>query len=481
MVNDTSSPEVEELMKAFESMSTVVKFANTTLASGDIGAARLIYVEALELFTKLRNDRGVSIVNNNLGNVHTLQAGEKAAAAAAARDPAKAKELMDDAQFLYKDAAMNYQLAIDDAEMLCAAVMQQQHQNGGSPLPGGEESKFNEHGAGAVHKPPHGGDVEAGSSDVPDVQDDDDSTSDKALYRQLANRKFNLSLCLAAQGNSAVALGGAPDPIAIAKARKLMQESVQLTSSGGAGVDNNSSDAKNDVRRFGYLLELAALERGQQGRSREAGEALDAAEEIVERYAAVDPSGGPQAVVAASMAAPLDPPVQILQQRLRHARAAHCVSGGYPEAAIEHYTQALVGTGDKMDPSVARSSLMGLRDLASGGNNYGRHFPSDLLVALSLPPGAGKDPEALTSQIDFALERVKKEEKTTPNPDVDLCFVMDCTGSVRSGHVEDPPPRCKEHVKQQESFSGYRRVRSCCTIILRRGTGFLLPRRLVSG
>lgn len=447
MVNDTSSPEVEELMKAFESMSTVVKFANTTLASGDINAAELIYIEALTLFTKLENDRGVSIVNNNLGNVRTLQAGELAAAAATERNPAKARDLMDQAQNLYKDAATNYQLAINDADMLCAAKIQRN--NGDSPLPG-EEAKFNEHGA-AAGKAPHG-DVEAGSAAVTDIQDDDDSTSDKALYRQLANRKFNLALCLAAQGNSAVHLRGATDSAAIAKARKLMQESIQLTSSGGAGVDN-SSDAKNDVRRFGYLLELAALERGQQGRSREAGQALDAAEEIVDRYAAVDPNGGPQAVVAKAMAAPLDPPVQILQQRLLNARADHCVSAGYPEAAIEHYTQALVGTGDKMDPSVARSSLIGLRSLASGDSSYGRHFPSDLLVALSLPPGAGKDPEALTSQIDIALERVEKETaRTLPGTggsagktDVDLCFVMDCTGSVRKlGHVEPSPARCEK-------------------------------------
>ena len=434
MVNDTSSPEVEELMKAFESMSTVVKFANTTLASGDVTAAKLIYVEALMLFTKLGNDRGVSIVNNNLGNVHTLQAGAKAAEAASERNPAKARGLMEKAQGLYMDAATNYQLAINDADMLCAAQTQQQ--GGGSPLPG-EESKFNEHGIGAAGngKPsPPGGDVEAGSAAVTDVQDDDDSTSDKALHRQLANRRFNLGLCLAAQGNSAVPLGGAPDPAAIAKARGEMLEAIRLTSS-GAGVDNNNaSDVKNDVRRFGYLLELAALERSQPGRSAEAGQALDAAEQIVHRYAVVDAAGGVTAAAA------LDPPVQILQQRLLDARAAHCVGGGYPEAAIDHYTQALVGTGDKMDPGVARSSLLGLRGLASGGSGYGRLFPSDLLVALSLPPGAGKDPEALTSGIDVALDRVEKEEalmhrrhpkSKAGKTDVDLCFVMDCTGSVR--------------------------------------------------
>lgn len=449
MVNDTSSPEVEELMKAFESMSTVVKFANTTLASGDIAAAKGIYVEALTLFTKLGNDRGVSIVNNNLGNVHTLQAGELAARSRAERNPARAKELLDDAKLLYADAETNYQLAIDDAEMLCAAAIQR---NGVSPPPV-QESKFAEYGAGNYNnnKPPLG-DPEAGSAAVTDVQDDDDLTSDKALYRQLANRKSNLALCKIAQCNDAVSSGATPDPAAVAKARGLLHDSIQLTSSGGAGVDHNAGDAKNDVRRFGYLLELAALERGQPGRSQEAGRALDDAEEIVRRYSAVDPNGGPEAVVAAATAAPLDPPVQILHQRLLDARAAHCVSCGYPEAAIEHYTQALVGTGEKMDPAVARSTLMGLRGLASGGNSYGRHFPSDLLVALSLPPLSGKDPEGLTAHIDAALARVEKQDqsmRSTVPGDVDLCFLMDCTGSVREREREREESACRRGVRRR--------------------------------
>ena len=410
-----------DLKKAFESMSTVVKFANTIVASGDVTAARIIYVEALMLFTKLGNDRGVGIVNNNLGNVHTHQAGAKAVEAASERDPAKARDLMEEAQGLYMDAVSNFQVAINNADMLYEALIQQQ--GGGSPLPG-DESNFNEHG-----------DVEDGRAAVTDVHDDDDGTSYKAVRRQLAERRFNLGLCLAAQGKRTV-LGGTPDPAAIAKAREEMLKAVRLTSSGGAGMNNdNTSDAKNDVRRFKYLLELAAFERGQPGRSVEAGQALDAAEQIVHRYAAVDVNDRFKAAAAA-----LDPPVQILQQRLLHGRAAHCVGDGYPKAAIEHYKKALVGTGDKMDPDVVRSSLLGLRGLASGESGYGRFFPSDLMAALGLPPGAGKDPEALMSGIDIALDRVGKEEalmhrrhpkSKAGKTDVDLCFVMDCTRSVR--------------------------------------------------
>lgn len=60
MVNDVSSPELVELMKAFHAMMTIVKFANITLGSGDVDVAKQSYIDALILFIKLKNDRGVS-------------------------------------------------------------------------------------------------------------------------------------------------------------------------------------------------------------------------------------------------------------------------------------------------------------------------------------------------------------------------------------------------------------------------------------
>ena len=59
-MNDITSPEVEELMMAFEAMTTVIKFANVTMGTGDIDVAQQNYVDAKILFTKLGNDRGVS-------------------------------------------------------------------------------------------------------------------------------------------------------------------------------------------------------------------------------------------------------------------------------------------------------------------------------------------------------------------------------------------------------------------------------------
>lgn len=60
MFNETSCPEVEELMDAFKTMTTVVKLANVSLESGDVEVAQQSYMEALTLFKKLKNARGVS-------------------------------------------------------------------------------------------------------------------------------------------------------------------------------------------------------------------------------------------------------------------------------------------------------------------------------------------------------------------------------------------------------------------------------------
>ncbi|CAB1112536.1 unnamed protein product [Ectocarpus sp. CCAP 1310/34] len=95
------------------------------------GAAHL-RGRALAPFTKLGNDRGVSIVNNNLGNVYALQAGQFVAKAKDAENPDQGKALMEAAQDNFADAVTNHELAINDAEMHCAATNQQP--NDASPL-----------------------------------------------------------------------------------------------------------------------------------------------------------------------------------------------------------------------------------------------------------------------------------------------------------------------------------------------------------
>ena len=66
VVNDVSSPEVEELIEAFKAMSTVVKAANMNLRSGNFSVARDNYVNALILFKKLEDDRGVRVLRNRV-------------------------------------------------------------------------------------------------------------------------------------------------------------------------------------------------------------------------------------------------------------------------------------------------------------------------------------------------------------------------------------------------------------------------------
>ncbi|CAN0358298.1 unnamed protein product [Ectocarpus sp. 12 AP-2014] len=333
MVNNVSSPEIEDLMDAFEQMSTIVKFANTTLATGDMAAAKVIYKAALALFKKLGNDRGVSIVNNNLGNLYALQAGQFVAKARDAENPDQAKALVEAAQGSFADAITNLELAINDAEMLCAATNQQP--NDASPL----HRSAHHGGHDGVGEAKLEEDVEAARAARADVDasDDDENMSHAALCRQLANRKYNLALCLAAKSKSAVATGGQPDLKTIDQARNLMQQCIQLAPAGQRNGGNpNNGDTKTDLRRFGYLLQLSALEREQPGRSREAGEAADAAELVIVPYENHYPDGG----AGAAMAAPLETPVQILRQRLLEARAAHCVANGSHEAAIDQVLHA---------------------------------------------------------------------------------------------------------------------------------------------
>lgn len=121
IVNDVTSPEVEELMTAFQAMTTVVKFANMSLNHGEIDVAQQNYIEAKVLFLKLGNERGVGIVHNNLGSVYTLQAREFAKQAAAETDKAKADLLMEKADEKFYDAVTNYRVSYQDRGVGIAA------------------------------------------------------------------------------------------------------------------------------------------------------------------------------------------------------------------------------------------------------------------------------------------------------------------------------------------------------------------------
>ena len=329
----------------------------------------------------------------------------------------EAKRLREEACCLYGDAITNYRLAIADAEMLCAAVTPQND----CPLPtladSASETKALERetedleGAFAVSP-------ETSVVKPTTLHDVDESISNAALFLQLSNRKFNLAMCLVAKAESAPS-GCDPDANGIEQARQLLCDCVSVIS--------EIKNERGDEWRVKYLLELANLERTAPGRHREANEALDAAERVIAPYRSD--------VANLKVGTPRFALAVVLPQQLLAARGKNRLAAGDTEAAINHWTRAVIGSGDIMDVRAVESSLMGLRRVAWSRRDRG-HFPADLLVALGLPTDGGADARSLVPAIDVALSKIGKTPTVVKGPqmtdvDVDLCFVMDCTGSVR--------------------------------------------------
>lgn len=137
IVNDQRSPEEAELMQAFQEMVTIVEFANTTLGAGNLTAACHRYEAASMLFKKLGNGRGVNIVRNNLGNVHTLQARELVKEAyqqsrtftgGRVLVPSRKESFLTKADEEFEIAKMLYTQSIDDAQARFNGVQQHNSQ-----------------------------------------------------------------------------------------------------------------------------------------------------------------------------------------------------------------------------------------------------------------------------------------------------------------------------------------------------------------
>ncbi|MFW9997760.1 MAG: tetratricopeptide repeat protein [Candidatus Odinarchaeota archaeon] len=62
--------EVGMLHASFNNLLTSLRFGNTDYYRGDLDRAYQNYRKALELFTTTKNDRGVAIAKNNLGNIY---------------------------------------------------------------------------------------------------------------------------------------------------------------------------------------------------------------------------------------------------------------------------------------------------------------------------------------------------------------------------------------------------------------------------
>ncbi len=493
-MNGTSSPEVEELVSAFKKMTNIVQKANRSLARGDVEIAQQSLCDAKLLFTKLTNDRGVRIVDNNLGSVYTTQARELAAQAAreAPRDPAKGRRLLRDAGTRFAEAERSFRLAVEDAENQIADQAQlrgeeedKEDDGGGGADDSRQEEKkqvdvedgwmgagggegvaaaadlggeFKEGGLGRL---PGRTDIEVGaagsvsrgyssrtvsrtmsrttsrafsSHSLPRRGGGDRSYrpgSPSALLLQLANRKHNLALCLAEKGSSAVPVGGSPDLNAINEARRLLEDCAKLAA--------EREDAWGDQRHVECLIDLARLEEGIPGRHDQAGEALDRAQRVVNGYHGsggdgdCGGGGGGGGFGESGGILPPPPPLAALRQQVLSARGTHCVAGGNPAEAVEHWTDAVIGCGDRMDVRAVRSSLEGLR----GEAERGTPFPPALVRVLGSP-----GPRGLVAAVDKALRRLDAEASKHENAEgptaapatrVDLCFVMDCTRSVSGG------------------------------------------------
>lgn len=372
----------------------------------------------------------MGIVHNNLGDVYTLQGRQLAAQASNETNKAMAEALMNKAESKFEDAIAKFKLAIEDAGMTYAGE-KQRHENATPQRRRGDAES------------------EASSSTPQHHRQDNDPASASALSLQLANRKFNLALCLAAKGTSVVTLEGVRDQNAINDARRLMHGCERFAA--------ERMDANGDQRRVECLLELARLERDQPNRHKEAAEALRAAEEVIINYRGTGEDGasggrrtrGADRFVVNGIGVgdpervALQAPLAALRQRLSVARAAHCVATGDPDAAIRHWTDAVIGCGNRMDISAIRTALAELR--AQAKNKRGGLFPDALLVALELSPAErehyGREPTELVSALDKALDKVDVEARkhgivnfvpALATRKVDLCFVMDCTRSVRT-------------------------------------------------
>lgn len=394
----------------------------------------------------------MAIVYNNLGNVYTLQAralSEEADRAQKNKKPAQVSDdLMRKANGKYESAVSNFRLAIEDAEMLISWTHQHNPGLGIPPRPSylpsttvdvattkGDDEKEEETmeqdiRAAAGEMPP------ADSLDIVEAQcaptrtvnnngnegEDDDTMgaeSVTALNLQLANRKFNLALCLAAKA------AGCGDGLREEEqeraagereeARRLIHECEALAA--------ERNDPLGNERRVEYLLALAKLESTQP----QSSQALERAEKVL--------AATPTTVTV---------PSTILRQRLLASRGDERLAAGDTEAAVGFWTEAVVGC-EVMDPGAVLSSLIGLQEqVGCLGDRQGRSPFSEALVrGLGLAKGgeasaAGGERDAVSNaelarSIGAEVTKLRKSMSVNgTNPvRVDLCFVMDCTGSVR--------------------------------------------------
>lgn len=377
-------------------------------------------------------------------------------------DPVKIQRLMHESSTKYEDAITSFRLAIEHAEILVSSEDQRRHISLPPTLPspvavsgsrtardvdreemkevrGGQAGEFSARSSIDVldvveaqemkTECEPGTDAPAGDTTV------EDHESSAALSLQLANRKFNLALCLAAKAAGGDKTGGSEtnDSETIDEACRLLHECEDLA------VDANNPE--HNERRIEYLLSLAEIRLSQKATGEHGGlEALENAEKIVATIIAQQEDN--QVATYTRKTRGVACPPAILQQRLFAARGACSAAAGCEGDAVEYWTRAIVGCGDVMDVNAVRSSLNGLASHVSYFDNGGasavlqaRRLARGLGVTLLTcgTVGSGSVVPALTKGIGGAMVKIGGSFVSTSIGDgvgVDLCFVMDCTGSV---------------------------------------------------
>jgi uncharacterized protein YegL len=119
---EQDSPELTKLVEVFRKMVTVVQAANSELEDGNFQAALTSYEDALELFTTMKNQKGIGKCNNNIAVAHM----EKAKEAQSSGDIGGAK-------LAFGNAKLHLRKAIESARSeVKATISRTESQGGGS-------------------------------------------------------------------------------------------------------------------------------------------------------------------------------------------------------------------------------------------------------------------------------------------------------------------------------------------------------------
>ena len=445
-VTADSSPEMAAMMALFAKMACVVKFANVTLSAGNLESAAKTFREALEMFTALRNHKGMGVCRNNLGNVCLLQAhqAEKAQQAAEAASPAAA-EAARQAEAYYAEAESFFRQACDDAELKLATMPRAQQVV--LAISGSAPTGAVYQGATAVVPPAAAvaapGAAAAASDSAAAMEE-----AASAFVKQLANRKHNLAYCLAAQarraaracltegsGQAAVALQWVNATL-VMLSQVTQLESALVATEGISGSGRPLGVATvhtNAPRAIDIKLEEVTMHE-TAARVLRSGSGADAATQAQGALAQADAALDAAQLLVDSFPPSSNPPPCVLQQRLHRARAArHWPACEAPpsheeqERAAELFLRVVSRTaGAQIDVRAASAAC------------------NELIARAKTGEGARRD--AALHSLAPEWERAAREalDKLQPHlaavgmtaPPKDIVFVMDRSGSMAGGRMQ---------------------------------------------